>query len=82
MDKLLEARAKIDEIDDQIMNLLDKRYALSIQIGTIKQESNSPVLDSNREQTVLDKTSKLRHSHAISNTYKSIMEESKKLQGK
>ena len=82
MDKLLNARSQIDKIDDQIMELLDERYSLSIQIGKIKQETKSPVLDSNREQIVLDKTSKLKHSHTIRNVYKSIMDESKKLQGK
>ena len=34
------------KIDDQIMELLDERYSLSIQIGKIKQETKSPVLDS------------------------------------
>jgi monofunctional chorismate mutase len=82
MDKLLDARSQIDKIDDQIMELLDERFALSIQIGTIKKEIKSPILDSNREQTILEKTSKLSHSHTIRNVYKSIMDESKKLQGK
>jgi monofunctional chorismate mutase len=82
MDKLLDARSQIDKIDDQIMELLDERFALSIQIGTIKKEIKSPILDSNREQKILEKTSKLSHSHTIRNVYKSIMDESKKLQGK
>lgn len=82
MDKLITARNKIDAIDDQIMELLDVRYDLSLEIGTIKKEIKSLVLDTNREKVVLDKTSKLRHSLAIKNVYLSIMEESKKLQRK
>lgn len=82
MDKLLEARSKIDEIDNQIMDLLDKRYDLSIEIGNTKKETKSFILDSNREETVLNKTSKQRHYLAIKKVYISIMEESKKIQRK
>ena len=82
MDKLLKSRNRIDQIDTQIMELLDERYSLSIEIGNIKKESNAPVLDSNREQIILDKTSQLSHSLAIKNVYKSIMKESKNLQRK
>ena len=82
MDKLLEQRKRIDEIDNQIMDLLDERYDISIEIGNIKEESKTPVLDSGRELEVLKKTAKLRHSLAIKNVYTSIMEESKKLQRK
>ena len=82
MDKLINARNQIDIIDNQIMELLDKRYELSIEIGNIKKESKSQVLDSNREQLILNKTSKLRHSLAISKVYQSIMLESKTLQRK
>lgn len=82
MDKLLEARSKIDEIDNQIMDLLDKRYDLSIEIGNTKKETKSVILDSNREETVLNKTSKQRHCLAIKKVYISIMEESKKIQRK
>lgn len=82
MDKLLNSRNRIDQIDDEIMSLLEERYSLSIEIGNIKKESKSPILDSNREKTILDKTSKLSHSHAIENVYVAIMKESKNLQRK
>lgn len=82
MDKLLEARNKIDSIDNEIMELLDVRYDLSLKIGTLKKETNSLVLDTSREKVVLDKTSKLRHPLAIKNVYLCIIEESKKLQRK
>ena len=82
MDKLINQRKRIDEIDDQIMELLDERYDISIEIGNIKRDAKSPVLDSNRELEVLKKTANLSHSLAIKNVYVSIMEESKKLQRK
>jgi len=82
MDKLLETRNQIDDIDNQLMELLDKRYDLSIEVGNIKKENNSHILDSNREEIILNKTTNLRHSQAIKNVYISIMEQSKKLQRK
>jgi monofunctional chorismate mutase len=82
MDKLLEVRTKIDKIDNQIMELLDQRYDLSIEVGNIKKETKSLVFDSNREEIILNKTSKLRHSHAIKTVYTSIMKESKNIQRK
>lgn len=82
MDKLEKLRNRIDALDYTIMQLLDERYDLSIEVGTLKKETKTAVLDSNREQIILDKTSKLSHSHAIKNVYVAIMEESKKLQRK
>ena len=82
MDKLLESRNRIDVIDDQIMELLDERYDLSITIGNIKKDIKSSVLDTNRENVITDKTTQLRHSLSISNVYNTILEESKKLQRK
>lgn len=82
MDKLLDLRSQIDEIDTQIMDLLDKRYDISIEVGNIKKETKTIVLDSNREKYILDKTSKLSHSLAVKNVYIAIMDESKKLQRK
>lgn len=82
MDRLVKSRNRIDEIDDAIMQLLDERYDLSMEIGEIKKKQKTQVLDANREQIILDKTSKLRHSHSIKNVYHTIMDESKKLQRK
>ena len=82
MDKLERLRNRIDAIDYTIMELLDERYDLSIDVGNLKKELNTPVLDENRENIILEKTSKLSHSHAIKNVYVKIMEESKNLQRK
>jgi chorismate mutase len=82
MDKLLVKRSKIDEIDNMIMQLLDDRFQLSTEIGDIKRQQSTPVLDSNREQVVLNKTSKYSHSPQIGSVYMCIMEQSKLLQRK
>ena len=80
MDKLEKLRVKINEIDDEIMSLLDKRFNLSIEVGKVKSISNTSVLDTKREDYILDKTSKYSHSPEIDIVYKKIMEKSKSLQ--
>ncbi len=80
MDKLEELRILINEIDDEIMSLLDKRFSLSIEVGKVKSISNTSVLDTKREDYILDKTSNYSHSPQVDTVYKKIMEESKFLQ--
>lgn len=75
-------RKDIDIIDDQIMDLLDKRFTLSGKIGTLKNQVKKQVLDANREQKILEKTLKYSHSPEIGEVYKYIMEVSKNLQRK
>lgn len=82
MDKIDQLREEIDSIDDTIMELLEKRYTISIQIGNLKKEHNISVLDQNREEIILKKASKHSHYPSIESVYRSIMEESKKLQRK
>lgn len=82
MDPLTTLRNKIDDIDQTLMELLEKRMDLSIRIGDYKQINNITVLDSTREQSILDKTSSFSHSPQIKNIYKTIMKESKSLQRK
>lgn len=82
MDDINKIRNSIDLIDKEIMSLLDKRFSLTGKIGDIKKSSEKPVLDTNREEVILLKTSKLKHSPQIYNIYKTIMNESKSQQRK
>lgn len=82
MDTLTSLRKEINEIDEQIMDLLDKRMTVSTKIGILKQDQNHPVLDTNRELLIYNKTSKYSHSPQIRSIYNTIMSESKSLQRK
>ena len=82
MDKIDDLRLLIDELDNNIMSMLDKRFNLSNEIGNIKAHAKTAVLDTKRETTILDKISKYSHSKEIGVVYKIIMEESKSLQRK
>lgn len=84
MNKLSDLRKDIDLIDDQLIDLLNKRFNLSIEVKQVKKENNIEVLDSKREQDILNKIIDVKANddikYAISEVYKSILTNSKNLQ--
>ena len=52
-DKLENLRAKIDELDLQILDLLNRRMTHSVAIGRLKASGNQNALDSVREEEIL-----------------------------
>ena len=80
MDQITKLRISINEIDDEVMRLLSKRYEISDQIGTIKSNSKKDVLDTKREDYVLNKTKKHSHSPQLELVYRTIINESKNIQ--
>lgn len=82
MDKIEKTRKEIDELDIKIMALLEERFDKTCTIGLLKKESNTNVLDQNREDIILTKTANYRHYPELISIYKTIMNESRKLQGK
>lgn len=59
MNKLEEARKKINEVDKQIADLFEKRMDAVKSVIEYKLEQGLPVLDSSREKEVIDRNSKL-----------------------
>jgi len=51
--ELGDLRRKIDEIDENIIVLLDKRLRLCREIGKIKKTYRTPITDHSRELEVL-----------------------------
>lgn len=47
-------RLAIDEIDEQIMDLINRRLLLAEQIGGIKKQSGIQITDVKREKEILD----------------------------
>jgi len=78
MDELKSMRIEIDELDNQLMRLLDRRYQLSKSIGIYKKHNHKQVLDLKREHQILDKARDF--SEEIYHVFFKIIEESKKLQ--
>ena len=54
-----EWRARIDEIDRQLLRLLNQRAELSLEIGRAKRQASEPVLVPEREQEILDELTRL-----------------------
>lgn len=52
--KLEEVRKEIDAIDRQLLPLFLKRMDCAKQVAEIKREQHLPVLNSDREQKILD----------------------------
>lgn len=50
-----QLRSQIDELDDNLMDLLAKRFRVCREIGTYKKEHNMTVLQSNRYKEILEK---------------------------
>lgn len=81
---LEELREKIDIIDIQILNLLNDRAKLVLQIGQIKGINNLPIYSAKREHELIAKiinenTGPLNQD-ALEKIYTTIMAESKRLQ--
>ena len=54
-----ELRESINEIDEQLVRLFCERLEAAKRIAEYKKENSLPVLDREREKTVLDKVSDL-----------------------
>jgi chorismate mutase len=51
---LSDWRRRIDEIDKKLVKLLNERSQCALEIGRIKQESNIPLYQPDRENEVLE----------------------------
>ena len=83
--ELDKARREIDNIDEEIVKLLEKRFNLVNEIGLIKNGRNLPVYDESRERQVLESCADIlenkEYSKYIDNIYFQIMKSCKSIQG-
>ena len=80
-----QLREQIDNLDNEIIRLLDARFDCSKAIGEEKKKIAKQVLDSKREEVILNKVENLSqkdHAPYIKEIYKKIMEQSREYQGK
>ncbi len=64
--KLLEiSRSKIDQIDNQIIDLILERTSLAKDIGTAKKVLNSDIKNTEREDYIQNKIKKLAKENEI-----------------
>lgn len=81
---LLELRNEIDEIDEQIVSLYERRMDISRQVAEYKIGTGKKVFDKEREEAKLQAVKALTHnefnSHGIEELFEQIMSMSRKLQ--
>ena len=65
MNELERLRADIDEIDQALVRLFERRMAATEQIGRYKQAEGLPVLDNARQQQVLESKRSLLRDKAL-----------------
>lgn len=78
-------RAQIDIIDQTILELIGKRYAISGRIGTVKRDLKLSILNKEREKELLtnikSKARKLNlDEKLIEDVWQRIIKESRKVQ--
>ena len=73
--KIDTLRKSIDDIDDNILDLINRRLLLAKEIGRIKELNNEPILDSARETTIIKRLSSLNKGHLSNNALHHIFTE-------
>jgi chorismate mutase len=53
--ELSDLRSKIDDLDNQIVDLLGERFLLVNQVGELKKQSQGEVYQPGREHAILDR---------------------------
>lgn len=77
-------RKNVDEIDEELVELLIRRMAVSKKIGVIKAKAGLPIADTAREISVIQKlknaTTDEHELAALVNIYRTILEGSRAVQ--
>ena len=55
---LSDWRRRIDELDRKLVELLNERSQCALEVGKLKQQSNLPLYQPDREKEVLEKAEK------------------------
>ena len=84
MEDLLQLRQEIDEIDQEMVRLFEKRMDVSRRVAEYKIANGKKILDRGREVQKLESLGELAHSdfnrHGVQELFQQIMAMSRKLQ--
>jgi len=84
LEELEILRKEIDKIDEQLVELFEKRMELAIKIGDIKKQKGMQILDSQREKAVIKNAiAHLKNkdlSDELEAFLRNLMDSSKKIQ--
>lgn len=86
LDDLSQARKKIDSLDRQMTQLLEKRMAAVTQVTNFKKATGKAIFDEEREAAVLEKIADLvenkEYEETIVNSFRDLMKRSREYQNK
>ncbi|MDF2676742.1 MAG: chorismate mutase [Bacillota bacterium] len=72
---LSEIRDSISEVDEEIVQLLEKRFNLTLKVGQYKKNNNIPIFDDEREKIVIEKCMDMLEDSKFGNYLQKIYEE-------
>ena len=79
-------RKAIDRIDEDILNLINRRLEIALAIGKIKEKNGKPILDAVREnhviERVLSKNKGPVEMHVLEEIFRQIITGSREIQKK
>ena len=83
--ELIQIRAEIDDIDEEIIVLLKKRLSLAARIGKLKKGMNKSVIDREREKDLNAKIKAICRKYSLDsqfvmNIWEKILAESYRIQ--
>ena len=74
-------RKQIDQVDQELVSLLEKRMALVEQVVAFKKTSGKPVFDSKREEAIFEKVRSLikndQYQESIVSTFSDLRKHSR-----
>ena len=77
-------RTQIDELDNQLLDIFNRRAALALQIGEIKKERQLAVYDPKREQRIFARMQQANKgpldNSAIVRLFERVIDESRSLE--
>ena len=84
VDGLAELRQRIDEIDETLVELLNRRAACALEIGRIKRHAELPIYQPNREAEVLGHVQAINpgplDDGAVRRLFERIIDEARRLE--
>lgn len=79
-----EIRTKINQLDNDLLEIFNQRAALALKIGNVKKELGLPIYDPRREKLIFERMKKLNNGPlddaAIIRLFERVIDESRSLE--
>ena len=79
-----ELRVEIDQLDEELLRIFNRRAELALQIGHYKKELDLPIYNPDREQFIFDKMQQQNpgplDNQAVKRLFERVIDESRTLE--